>query len=308
MNKVSGENQNSKHGLTFIREVVKYFMDFLETDFHKRRNPKRTVKFRNDSNLLIGVDLSKYPKFKKLVYEAIHQGFHKSTISRIQRGVYRANIPADLLQLTKLQCQRLTEQQTDKLLDIITEGIIKATLDKKEYDRILITALESTQTIIKSELVHPFFMFLEKPLQNLSLGDENTVYLMEDELANIFCKSLEDKIADVVRLFIIGEKPDTKRELTSVFNLEEVKHNIDEFFESYQVKDLYAELYEIYRNKNILDKQDTYLYFYDITFQKTKYPIFYIPFNIDKETDLPPSNGTSSCVRLAIKKEGVSDG
>ena len=285
MNKVSEENQNSKHGLTFIREVVKYFMDFLETDFHKRRNPKRSVNFRNDSNLLIGVDLTKYTNFKKLVHEAIHQGFHKSTISRIQRGVYRANIPADLLQLTKLQCQRLTEQQIDKLLDIITEGIIKATSDKKEYDRILITALESTQTIIKSELVHPFFMFLEKPLQNLSLGDENTVYLMEDELANIFCKTLEDKIADVVRLFIIGEKPDAKRELTSVFNLEDVKHNIDEFFESYQVKDLYAELYEIYRNKNILDKQDTYLYFYDITFQKTKYPIFYIPFSIDKETD-----------------------
>jgi ssDNA-binding Zn-finger/Zn-ribbon topoisomerase 1/very-short-patch-repair endonuclease len=288
MNNIS-EDQHPKntraHGLVFIREVVKYFMDFLETDFHKRRNPKRTVKFRNDSNLLIGVDLSKYPKFKKLVYEAIHQGFHKSTISRIQRGVYRANIPADLLQLTKLQCQRLTEQQIDKLLDIIAAGIVKVASDNKEYDRALIMALESAQTIIKSELVHPFIMFLEKPLQNLSLGDEDAVYLMEGELASIFCKALEDKIAAVVRLLILGEKPDVKRELAFVFNLEEVTNDIDEFFEGYQVKDLYAELYEIYRNKNILDKQDTYLYFYDISFQNTKYPIFYIPFNVEKETD-----------------------
>ncbi|MDP2728869.1 MAG: AAA domain-containing protein [Dehalococcoidales bacterium] len=34
-----------------------------------------------------------------------------------------------------------------------------------------------------------------------------------------------------------------------------------------------------------MDKQDTYLYFYDITFQNTKYPIFYIPFDVEKETD-----------------------
>lgn len=288
MNNVNEEHhpKNTRaHGLAFIREVVKYFMDFLETDFHKRRNPKRAVKFRNDSNLLIGVDLSKYPKFKKLVYGAIHQGFRKSTISRIQRGVYRANIPADLLQLTKLQCQRLTEQQIDKLLDIIAAGIVKVASDKKEYDRALIMALESAQTIIKSELIHPFIMFLEKPLQNLSLGDEDAVYLMESELASIFCKVLEDKIAAVVRLLILGEKPDVKRELASVFNLEEVTNDIDEFFEGYQVKDLYAELYEIYRNKSILDKQDTYLYFYDISFQNAKYPIFYIPFNIEKETD-----------------------
>jgi len=30
-----------KNGLAFIKEVAKYFMDFLETDFHKRKNPKK---------------------------------------------------------------------------------------------------------------------------------------------------------------------------------------------------------------------------------------------------------------------------
>ena len=34
-------------GLAFIKEVAKYFMDFLETDFHKRKNPRRSVKLRN---------------------------------------------------------------------------------------------------------------------------------------------------------------------------------------------------------------------------------------------------------------------
>lgn len=271
--------------LAFIKEVVKYFMDFLETDFHKRRNPKRTVQFRNDSNLLVGIDLSKYTKFRKLVCEAVNQGFRKTNISRIARGVYRANIPGDLLQLTKVQCQKLTDLEIDKVLDNIAKGVAKAATNKREYDRALTTALEHTQTTIKNELVHPFIRFLEKPLQNLTLGDENTIYLMEDELTSIFSKAVEDKIANIVRLLIMGEHPDIKGELAFVFNLEEVQNDINKFFESYQVKDLYAELYEIYRNKNILDKQDTYLYFYDITFQNAKYPIFYIPFYVEKETD-----------------------
>ncbi len=288
MDKVSeGQNLNSgrARSLAFVKEVVKYFMDFLETDFHKRRNPKRTVRFRSDNNLLIGIDLSKYTKFKKLVCGAINQGFHRSAISKVQRGIYRANIPGDLLQLVKIQSQRLTEQQINGVLDAIAKGITKATSDNKDYDRALSATLEYTQTTIKGELVHPFITYLEKPLKNLALGDENTIYMMEDELASIFSKAIEDKIANIVRLLITGEKPDARSELALFFNLEEVKNDVNEFFESYQVKDLYAELYEIYRNKNILDKQDAYLYFYDITFQNTKYPIFYIPFDIEKETD-----------------------
>lgn len=56
----------AKNGLLFIKEVAKYFMDFLETDLHKRRNPKRNVQLRNASNLLIGLNLSKYPSFNPL--------------------------------------------------------------------------------------------------------------------------------------------------------------------------------------------------------------------------------------------------
>lgn len=72
-------NQNkagkaTKDGLLFIKEVAKYFMDFLETDFHKRRNPKRSVQLRNASNLLIGLNLSKYPSFNALVWKAVVHG------------------------------------------------------------------------------------------------------------------------------------------------------------------------------------------------------------------------------------------
>ncbi|MCP3684056.1 MAG: hypothetical protein GY861_15350 [bacterium] len=279
-------NDTASNGLAFIKEVAKYFMDFLETDFHKRRNPKRTVKLRSDSNLLVGIDLAKYPTFSKATWKTIAQGFDKGPIAQIGKGAYQANIPQDLLQLITLQRESLTIQQVDDVLNAITESITMAsTSNNTEYDQAILIALESTETIIKEQFVLPFISNLEKPLKSLNLGDENTTYMMEEELTGILIRALEDKIASIVRLFITGERPDVANELSLVFNLNDVKNEIASFFNSYQVKDLYAELYEIDRNKNILDKQDTYLYFCDISFRNAKYPIFYIPFAVERQMD-----------------------
>jgi hypothetical protein len=57
---VSSEERNP---LLFIKEVAKYFMDFLETDFHKQRAPKRAIRFRDSNDLLVGINLKKYSSF-----------------------------------------------------------------------------------------------------------------------------------------------------------------------------------------------------------------------------------------------------
>ena len=61
--------------LEFFREVTKYFMDFLETDFHKQRLPKRTIKSRNAGNLLIGFNLKKYESFQQVIEKHIAANF-----------------------------------------------------------------------------------------------------------------------------------------------------------------------------------------------------------------------------------------
>ena len=67
--------------------------------------------------------------------------------------------------------------------------------------------------------------------------------------------------------------------------MRDVKKNTLEFFDSFKVADLFAEIFELDRNKNILDKQEFYLYFCDLMYGKIKYPIFYIPFEIDMQKD-----------------------
>jgi len=98
----------------------------------------------------------------------------------------------------------------------------------------------------------------------------------------LYLKDLPE-ILEIIKRTIIREKLNIKRELEPLFTPEEVKNSINIFFENFKVSDLFQEVYEIEQNRNILDKQELYLYFCDITYNKSKYPIFYIPFAINKE-------------------------
>ncbi|MGB2697515.1 MAG: AAA domain-containing protein [Candidatus Zixiibacteriota bacterium] len=281
------EKTEQKNGLAFIKEVTKYFMDFLETDFHKRKNPKRNIQLRSNNNLLVGLNLNKYPTFNNLAWKAINHAFDKKIMNTIQKSVYRTNIPKNLLDLIKLQLEKITNNEISKVLEAVSEEIEKsATLYKKEYDQALTTSLEATAKIIKTDLVLPFIGNLEKPLENLNLGDENSVYLMQEELTSVLIVLLENKISEIVKLLLAKEKNDISKQLQDVFDIQDIKTNIISFFESFQVGDLFAEIYEMERNRTILDKQEFYLYFCDITFNKAKYPIFYIPFSVGMQNDL----------------------
>jgi len=134
--------------------------------------------------------------------------------------------------------------------------------------------------------VNPFITNLEKPLENLNLGDENSIYLMEEELTEILLTMLENRCSEIINLLLSKDEIDIPEKLREVFELKTIKASIAEYFESFKVTDLFSEIFEIERNRTILDKQEFYLYFCDVTFRKAKYPIFYIPFSITKNQDV----------------------
>lgn len=283
---MSSERIGMKNGLAFIKDVAKYFMDFLETDFHKHKLPRRSIKFRNNDNLLIGLNLQKYPSFNKLVWKLVDRGFDKEVLNKVEKGVYKTNLPKNLLDLIKLQVDKITNAQVNALSKKIANEVESVgTLYAKEYDVALTNSVEKAAKIIDAELVKPFIESIEKPLQNLTLGDEDNIYLIEEELTAVLLRLLENKISEILNLFIAQEKVNLVKELKTVFTLQDVKSNLFSFFENLQVADLFSEMFEVERNRSILDKQEFYLYFGDISFNNTRYPIFYIPFAVYRDGD-----------------------
>lgn len=279
-------NTSANEILPFIKEVAKYFMDFLETDFHKRRNPKRSIQYRSSSNLLVGINLNKYPKFSTLLWKTLSRSFDRNILNTVKKGIYRTDIPKDLLNLIELQVGKVENKEIQATVEQIAEEVKKNTTShRREYDQALDNSIEEAKKIFRKNLVTPFISSIEKSLENLKLSDENDIFLMEEELASVLVETLESKIAEIIKLIIAKEEVDIQEELISVTDSKSVRANIVNFFQGYKVGDLFGELYEVDRNRAILDKQEFYIYFCDITYSQVKYPIFYIPVSIEKEGD-----------------------
>jgi len=279
-------SKSTSGNLAFVKEVAKYFMDFLETDFHKRNIPKRSIKLRNRDNLLTGVNLSKYPTFLKEIYKLVANSFSGDGTKKLSRSVYRSNLPQNLLEVVKLQIGKIKATSLKDLTTAITNEIEKlAVLYSKEHDKAISTSHEYNYHKIKEIFVLPFISSIEKPIQSLDIGDEDELYLIEEELTEILSKLSEDRVSNIVNRLIAGDKIDVNKELTSSITLDDVKESIFKYFENLQVGDLFNEVNELRKNKEILDKQDFYLYFGDISYAKVKYPIFYLPLSIDQTGD-----------------------
>lgn len=269
----------------FIKEVAKYFMDFLETNFHKRRTPKRSIKFKNKDNLLVGLNLKKYPKFNQSIWKSINKAFDNDI--DLKKGQYTANIPFNLLSFIKNQVQNLSIENINETISLISEAIEEnSQKHHDDYDNTLMLCLSDSELVVKQKLVMPFIQNIEASLDRLGLGDENSIFLMEEELASVLLELLGNKISAILNNILIGERQNIAEELESVFNIEDIKTNITKFFENFEVTDMFAEAYELDRNQSIIDKQDFYLYFCDVTFGGNKYPIFYIPINLIKLEDM----------------------
>jgi hypothetical protein len=277
----------SYQNLAFVKEVARYFMDFLETDFHKRRLPKRSIQLHSKDNLLVGLNLNKYPSFNRLIWELIAKNFDTNKFNSLQKGVYRADVPKNLLDIITIQVNQISESHVSEVVDKIAEKVHEAaTLFPNNYEQASRHAVDKACVILKKHLVVPFVQKLKQPLETLSLGDDNIAYLMEEELVAVLVQLIESSISETLKHTIAGEEFNTKDVIQTVMQTGDIKRAINSFFERFKVFDVYNEVYEMSRNKAILDKQEFYLYFCDITYNKTKYPIFYIPFTAEKSGDI----------------------
>jgi superfamily I DNA and/or RNA helicase len=281
------ESKASSGTLEFFREVTKYFMDFLETDFHKRRAPKRSVKTRNADNLVVGLSLKKYDTFYSVISKYIAAGFPSDVTIQINKDQHKTKLPKNVVELIDLQISKITKTDFEKLLNAIALRVEQeAVLNPDDFELARNSSLESAGTAFYTDILRPFITSLEKPLTNNELGDQDQIFMLERELVEIFSNEIDDKVSEVLRRLIAKEKFDVETEISTTLTLNDLKTTLTSHFENLRVADLFHEVQTLENNKAILDKQELYLYFGDITFANGKYPIFYVPINVVKTQDI----------------------
>ena len=279
------QTQTSRFG-GFVSNVATYFMDFLETNFHKRRIPKRTIKHRNDSGLLLGLNLQKYPSFNSKIWSSIKKSFGKESELRVKKTKYTTQIPPNLLDLIDKQVGTINDEQTQQILVLISERLSQAVNRyENEVDLALAKSLDDTAMLVKECFVDPFLTKIEKPLENQREASIDSIFSIEEGLIELLVRPFEEIQSDLINRLIVGESVNLREELARGFSTHLVKTSISAFFKSFAINDLFFDLQEISDNQRILDKQEFYLYFCDIQFNRHTYPIFFVPLFLSKQED-----------------------
>lgn len=279
-------NTSDSSPLVFVKEVAKYFMNFLETDFKKRRIPKRNSSQKTEKGVKVAFDLEKYPKLKRVLLEQLNSGFNKNFIN-IKKGDYTKNLPEILLSLISNKIQNLSAESLEDVFNQINTTVNDySSMYQKEYDRFVEESIEETKNIFYKSFIHPFITDIEKPLENLGLADENSIYQFEidivDSLLSIFYTNYKEIIE---HFFRNPNKYNLHSALKEIIKLPEIKDKIISFFESFAIGDAFHDIYQIFKNNMLIDKTEVYLYFYEITYERDRFPVLYLPITIQKEVN-----------------------
>ncbi|MCK5510707.1 hypothetical protein KAI65_04170 [Candidatus Parcubacteria bacterium] len=270
----------------FVKEVAKYFMNFLETDFKKRRIPKRNTIQRTQKGLRVGIDLDKYPKFKKSLLNNFNSGFDKSQL-QIKKGDFTNSIPDSLYKLLRERIKKIPVKNLSAVIKKVDEMAKEnVVLYPKEYDKFLEETKEKTKYIFSKNFIIPFLNDLDKPLENLQLADENSKYQLEIEIIDFLFSLFEEKYSDILQaLYNEPLKYKFVDNLNEIIKLPDIKDGLVNFFENFVIGDAFFDIYQLYRNSQLIDKTEIYLYFYELSLGNEKFPVFYIPITVEKQED-----------------------
>jgi len=272
----------SKEGIAaFVTKLATYYMDFLETDFHKRRVPKRSVKFHNIKNLRIGLNLAKYGAFQSAVLNVITKDMANPL--SIPRGQYQAHISQNIQHLILQRTMSISDESLAGIATDIAAAITNIANTRENIDDALSQSVDYAAKSVRSKIVTPFVRDIEQLLHTRAGADIESVYSLEENLVEILTDPLEELISDGVASAFGGQPDDITSRIPQILDGSFVRDSIKSYFNDFSVNDLFFEIKELVDNNLILDKQDIYFYFCDIQFQKEKYPLFYVPLSIMKQ-------------------------
>jgi len=281
-------NEQPIKNLDFIKEVAKYFMDFLETDFKRTRIPKRNTISKVNKDLKIAIDLEKYDNLKKVLIKNFNEGFAKEKII-IKKGEYTNTLPDSLLNLIKRKIKDLKDEDLGEAYSE-SEETIKDNFDlySKEYDRYIEETKDAISNILSKKITLPFLDTIDKPLENKKLADENSKFQFEIDINETLFNVIESGLSDLLQeYFGSKDKKDfnLSQKIKDIIRINEIKEKLNVFFQNLAVGDAFLELFQLYRNNQILDKSELYLYFYEISINREKFPLFYTSLDVERMDD-----------------------
>ena len=188
----------------FIRDIARYYMDFLETDFHKRSIPKRSIKYRDKNNALVGVNLHRYNSFFKKICSKLNDPISIENQLTIKKGQYTLKVKANLEDYINQQIdsfpQNLFEQINNESLVFALENRGTFLEDPDGYKNCILGKISE---LIQQQIVDIIISKLEGVFSSMNQAVDS-LYRTEIELNDLLMEDLNHSINQALNDLLIN--------------------------------------------------------------------------------------------------------
>ena len=103
----------------FVGKICAYFRDFLETDFRKQRQSKRSVTLRDGAGNLTGISISKFPELVGDLWAALREPTEegKPFIFKAGRTKYHSRINSNVADVVSRHVAALRQEDFNVLAE-----------------------------------------------------------------------------------------------------------------------------------------------------------------------------------------------
>ncbi|MBK7891205.1 MAG: hypothetical protein IPJ84_10265 [Bdellovibrionales bacterium] len=230
----------------FAANVAVYFRDFLETNFHKRKAPKRSIKTRNEKNFLVGINLRTFNDLRSQIFKNVSQNLVNPIT--IEKGRHKHGLSDTNWQIINRYCETIKDsdlQSVESELEIFASESLKAHPEDLEQAKDVIA--ERITIAISRTFFEPLNTLIGPSLKAAHSFDEEMIASIFEELRSLFGEAATTLASDFVIANVV-EQISAPLRISGLIGTRTIKDNIKTYFETITSEDLYYELNELASN------------------------------------------------------------
>jgi hypothetical protein len=271
----------------FGLKVSKYFLEFLETDFHRQQAPRRRIQLRNDANQTTGVPLRKYDTLYRVTIGLLTKEVSGTgtRVLNVPRGKYKAPINPILKNLLDQHVDAVEPEKFkaigEKMLDVARSKRAQAAGDHEKYIGEVIAALEEAAGTL---IIHPLLALIDNPIRESAYSAIESVFEIETDLVGALTQEAARQLPEALNtLAIKGDEAPVQAVLNEFLDESQARQHIKGFFEAFATSDAWQELRDLYSLTRTGENLQLYLYICHLRYGNSLYPVIYLPLTVTQE-------------------------
>ena len=279
-------NNAHPEGLAAVSaQVLRYFREFIETDFKRQQAPRRRIQLKTASGFRSGIDLRKYPAFFQDAWDLMSKPAQEMVLP-VKRRKYRAEMSPVLKNMVAQYVEGLDEAAFAVIRDdVVSDMLSRRQAFATDPDGFVEEAKLQLALRTAGGVVQPLLSMLESAFKENAYSAQESIFEVQAELTELLCESVAVHLGAALNTILLEGKTEALHAvLCEFFCALALRDRIVDFFEAYAAADVLQELRDIHDYMRSDDALTIYLYLGALRFGANDYPLFFMPVQLRQLT------------------------